>query len=420
MIPEMPSLRRSFSWMLVGNILYAACLWGIVSLLTKLGSPEALGRYALATAVATPLIIFANLQLRPILATDCEDQYAFSEYLALRLICLPAALLVVALISICLYSGAQLAAILLFACLRVLDGLSDIVHGYVQRYERLDIMATSLALKGIGSLALFTALFLLTGDLLPALAGQAAAGGLVFLVWDLPRIKGVMKTATGTVSLKPHWNMGRLRTLAWTSLPLGLAMLFIQLRNTIPRMILENERGEAELGLFAAMAYLIIIGNTVVMALSQSSLARLARAYAVDDAQSFLGVVKKLISVGAVLGAGGLLVALLGGEKLLTLIYTEDYARQGGVFIIIMLAGGLYYVGTMLGPAATASGAYREQLAIQGAHALVLLVLGFLLIPAHGMLGAAWTMVAGALLVTASYGVVTWRAVRRMKARSAT
>ena len=86
-----PSLRRSFSWMFAGNVLYAASLWGIISALTKLGSPEAVGRYALATAVATPLMLFANLQLRPIMATDNDGRFEFRDYLALRLICLPIA-----------------------------------------------------------------------------------------------------------------------------------------------------------------------------------------------------------------------------------------------------------------------------------------------------------------------------------------
>jgi len=366
-----PSLRRSFSWMFAGNVLYAASLWGIISALTKLGTPEAVGRYALAAAVATPLMLFANLQLRPIMATDNDGRFEFRDYLALRLICLPIAFVVIAVIAAWLYSGAQLAAILLFTSVRFFDGLSDIFHGFVQKHERIDLMARSLAFKGLGSL-----------------------------------------------SLKPNWNAARLRALVWMSLPLGLAMMFIQLRNTIPRMILESEQGEAELGFFAAMAYLIIIGNTIVLALSQSSLVRLGCAYTDGDSHRFLDVLKKLVMVSVLLGVGGVLVAVLGGEMLLTLLYSEDYAQQGGVFVVLMMAGGLYYGVTMFGPAATAVGAFREQLVIQGMHSAVLLLLGLLLIPRYGMLGAAWSMVGGALWVLVAYGVTVRQYVMRMKVRS--
>jgi O-antigen/teichoic acid export membrane protein len=229
-----------------------------------------------------------------------------------------------------------------------------------------------------------------------------------------------MRVQEIAVDVRPRWNAARLKSLLWLSLPLGLAMLFIQLRNTIPRMILEDVRGEAELGIFAAMAYLIIVGNTVVMALSQSSIARLARAYADDDATRFVSVTRKLVMVGALLGAGGILIAKLGGELLLTLLYKEEYAQQGDVFLVVMLAGGIYYVGTMFGPPATAAGAYREQLVIQGVHSVVLLISGYLLIPEYGMMGAAWTMVGGGIWVAVAYGVTVWRRVLLMRARSAT
>jgi len=337
---DAPSLRRNFSWMFVGNVLYAACLWGIISALAKLGSPEAVGRYALASAVATPVMLFANLQLRPILATDSEGKYAFGDFLGLRLICLPAAILLIALIAVWVYPGPQVAAIMLFACLRAIDGLSDIYHGYGQKQERIDLMARSLAFKGLGSLVLFVALFIATGDLIAALVGQVSAGLLVFLMWDLPRTRAVMRERSSNESMRPRWTPNRLRSLAWLALPLGLAMMFIQLRNTIPRLMLERSCGEAELGLFAAMAYLIVVGNTVVLALSQSSLARLSRAYASADVSRYMSIVWRLFAMGAILGLAGLLVAALAGDRLLTLLYDEAYARQGAVFLVIMAAGG--------------------------------------------------------------------------------
>lgn len=416
---ETPSLRRSFSWMFAGNILYAACLWGILSAMAKLGSPELVGRYALASAVATPPMLLAFLQLRPILATDSRNHRPFGEYLALRMLALPLAYLVIVAIALWGYSGGQLGAILIFGIIRAIDGLSDIFHGYVQREERIDLMARSLAFKGLAALTLFVTVYILTDDLLAALAGQAAAGLIVFLAWDLPRGRALARVRNDLASMRPRWTLARLRALAWLALPLGLAMMFIQLRNTIPRLILERECGEAELGLFAAMAYLIIVGNTVVMAMSQSSLARLSRAYAADDAAGFSAVVKKMVGVGVLLGLAGVMIAAVAGDFILTLLYDADYAGQGGVFLVVMAAGGLYYVGTMLGPPATATGAFREQLVIQGVHALLLLVSGFLLVPGHGMLGVAWTMVLGAVFVTIAYGIVAGRAVNRMKARSA-
>src|SRR5438552_2838114 len=92
----MAQLRRDFAWVLSGNLLYSACQWGIVVALAKLGSPKQVGEYALGLAVSAPIMLFANLQLRALMASDVTGQFRFGRFLAFRLISLAAALLVVA------------------------------------------------------------------------------------------------------------------------------------------------------------------------------------------------------------------------------------------------------------------------------------------------------------------------------------
>ena len=79
------TLRDNFSWTFVGNVVYAASQWGILTVLAKLGSPEMVGQFALGLAIAAPVVMFTNLQLRGVLATDARDEYRFGDYLALRL-----------------------------------------------------------------------------------------------------------------------------------------------------------------------------------------------------------------------------------------------------------------------------------------------------------------------------------------------
>src|SRR5258708_16305112 len=80
------SLRASFQWSLVGNVAYAACQWAILIVMAKNETQEAVGQFMLALAVTSPVILFANLQLGAIQATDACRQDRFGHYLALRLI----------------------------------------------------------------------------------------------------------------------------------------------------------------------------------------------------------------------------------------------------------------------------------------------------------------------------------------------
>src|SRR4029077_18772125 len=105
-------LRSDFTWVLAGNVLYSACQWGIVVALAKLGSPEKVGEYALGMAISAPIVLFANLQLRALLASDVNGQFSFGQYLASRLVSLVAALFVVAGAAVCAQAGWRLGAII--------------------------------------------------------------------------------------------------------------------------------------------------------------------------------------------------------------------------------------------------------------------------------------------------------------------
>jgi len=92
-------LKADFTWVLSGNVLYSACQWGIVLIIAKLGSPAQVGEYALGMAVCAPILLFANLQLRVLLASDVKDQFTFGQYLSFRLVSLGAALLVIGAVT---------------------------------------------------------------------------------------------------------------------------------------------------------------------------------------------------------------------------------------------------------------------------------------------------------------------------------
>ncbi|MGI8856402.1 MAG: hypothetical protein ACR2JW_11675, partial [Thermomicrobiales bacterium] len=55
--PGARSLRANFSWTFVGNVVYAACQWGMLVVLAKLGSPEVVGQFALGLAITAPVIM---------------------------------------------------------------------------------------------------------------------------------------------------------------------------------------------------------------------------------------------------------------------------------------------------------------------------------------------------------------------------
>lgn len=408
-------LGRVASWGLVGSLAYAGCQWGMLVVLAKLGTAEMLGQFALGFAVAAPVFLLTNLSLREVLATDARAEHPVGDYLALRLAGTVVGFLVVAgVAALGPYRGETRAVILVVGVLKAIEGVSDIVHGLMQRHERTDLIAGSVGRRGVLAMLALAGGVQLSGSVVGGLLLVAAAWVLVLAAYDLPR---GLRLPTAAVRLRgPRGD--RLR-LARVAMPLGVTAMLISLSATIPRYVLERYGGEEDLGAFVAMAYLTVIGATIANALGQSMSPRLATYHAAGDRVRARRLLASMVGVGAALGAGGLLVAAAWGREILTVLYRPAYAAHADALALLMLAAGIGYVATVLGHAMTAARLFRVQIPLFAAVALTSLAACAVLVPTRGVVGAAEAAVVAAVVNLLGAAAVNLYALRRPPAPEA-
>lgn len=399
-------LARNVSWGLLGSFAYAGCQWGMLVVLAKLGTVEMTGQFALGLAFGAPVFLLTNLSLRSILATDVGSQHPFGDYLALRLVTVGLGLgTVVALLGVSGYREETRLVCLLVGVAKAVEAVSDVLHGLMQRHERMDLLAGSIVLRGALSLAALAGGLLLTGSLMWALVLLSAAWVLVLLAYDVPRSRRVLPGP-----LRPRRHARDLRGLAWLSLPLGLTAMLISLAATIPRYFVERYRGEEELGIFAAMVSLVVVGGTAVNAIGQSVSPRLAGDYAAGAHARATRLLAGLITLGLLLGGAGAVVAAMWGGEILAWLYRPEYARHAEVLVWIMAAAAASYAASFLGYAMTAARLLRVQLPLFAAVAAVALGASALLVPGGGVRGAAQAILVASVVQLALSGAVMVRA----------
>jgi len=370
-------MRSNFFWTLAGYVVYAACQWGMLVALAKLGTAEMVGQFALGLAITAPVLMFTNLQLRSVLATDTRREYSFPEYLGLRLLASLLALTVV-------FGLSQSPAVLLVGVSKVIESISDVHYGRLQQHERMQPIARSLIGKGVLSLAAFWLAVYMTRNLLWALTGLIAAWTLVLVFYDIPR------STHGPV--RPCFHRGTLTALAWRSLPLGVMSMLVSLNANIPRYFVEAQLGAAALGIFAALTYPMMAGTFVATALGQAALPVLARHFAAGQAVAgeFQALLLKVTAAGLLLGGTGVLISVLFGRQLLTLFYRPEYARHAAELSWLAVAAGMNYIATFLNAGVTATRNFRVLIVPYILHALLAAALSAVLIPVAGLIGAAW------------------------------
>ena len=401
------ALWKNAMWLFGGNVAFGAYQWGIIVIIAKIGTSEMVGQYALGLAICAPVFMFANLNLRSVQATDSRQEFLFGHYLGLRLVTTLLALAAVIGVSWALgYRGEAALAIAMVGLIKVCESLSDILYGFFQQQEQMDRIGGSLIIRSaLSALALFLGLHL-SGQLGWGLLSLAIVGALTLIWYDSLNCRRVAG-ATGLggrlspAKIRPLWEKSRLFKLARLSLPLGFVWMLISLTFCIPRYFIEHYLGSMELGIFAAMFQLMLTGSIIIMALCQATQPKMAAYLAAGNLPAFRRHLAIILAFAGLIGVIGFFLAATMGEPLLAWIYRPEYAAHLRSFKWMMLAAIFYYTASSLGYAVTAIRTYDALIIPYLAAALLAWTCSWVLIPAYGLLGAAWTLVVVNVFITA-------------------
>ncbi|AFY30780.1 lipopolysaccharide biosynthesis protein [Calothrix sp. PCC 7507] len=400
----------------IGNAVYTACQWGMLMVLAKFGSSAMVGQFALGIAITAPVFMLTNLQLRSVQITETKKQYCFSDYLGLRLISSTLALLVITIISILGgYRWETSIVIFLVGVAKGLESISDLFYGLIQQHKDTDLIVRSLIIKGLLSLTLLFVGVYSSGSILWGVIGLVFALAAVLLGYDIPNGIMMLKQA---LKVKPRWHLKSLIKLILLCLPLGLMSMLIALNTNIPRYFIAQYLGEQELGIFAAIAYLMVIGSMVVSALGESSIARLTKYYANQDVIAFRTLLLKLVRIAVLLGGIGVLMALVAGQQILTLLYQPEYAEQTNVFIWLMVAAGISYISSFLGYGMTATGQFFIQIPLFTTVVSISSIACVWLLPELGLVGAAIALSLAATVQAVMSCVVIHHSLHRLQSQT--
>lgn len=385
------SLTVNFSWTILGNLVYGVSQILLFGLISKLGTPEILGQYTLAIAIITPTMMFANLQLRTLQATDASGRYRFKEYFDLRCLTIVVSLVFLAGLGLGGPMGWEKGWILiLIGFAKAIEAMSDLFYGALQQREYLERIAKSMIYRSLLSLVSFSLLFYQTKSLPIACLGLIFSALVVLLGYD---IRGPINFFKETAAKAPGNRWRVLAGLFQLALPVGTVVVLLSLCSNIPRYFIEYYQGSRPLGIFAALSYVPISGVIVIAGCGQSALPRLAKYYAEADVKRFQKLTLQLLAIALLSGSAGYLGSVLAGQPLLQRLYSIEYAEQAPLLCSLMIWGGLHYAASLMGCAAAAAQYFRSSLVLAACRTLVTIATSYLFIHQYGLEGAVLALI---------------------------
>lgn len=417
-------LHTNSIWMLIGNCAYGVSQWGILILVSKYGTVEMVGKFSLALAITAPVILFSNLGLRSVQATDASEVYKFGHYLSLRLVTTGVAFLTIAgIVTVMRYPRDTSLVILSVGLAKSFESISDVIYGLLQQHERMDKISLSMIMKGLLSFLGVAAGLFLGNNLFWGVIGLVAAWGLTLVTYDLPvgkkimvEFEGVSPTVDGHNNrFQPLWNWDQIFRLVRLTLPLGITAILISLNLNIPRYFLESSFGENSLGIFAALAYPVTAERFVINAIGQSASPQLAKYFEYGNVRKFTNLLLTLSSIGFLIGLAGIILVLFFGQYLLGMIYQAEYANYGQEFLWMALVAGVELTFSFMGYGMTAAHYFRIQPVIYFISVALSIGLGYVWIPVYGILGAVQVLLITTCFQSAAMMGVNIYALRKRR-----
>lgn len=404
------TLKENIIWTFSGNVFYAFSQWLILMILARKGNPAMVGQFALAMALTAPVMLFSNLKLRDVQATDVKHEFEFIHYFTLRAWTVVLAIVLIA--GIALWGDFQISTvsiIIIIACVKGVESISDIVYGKHQQNEKMKLISLSLFFRGIISASVFYMVMRFSDSLFWSCMSLLLTRLGVLVFYDIKSIgvkAEILKAANMYSFIKKFFRKGikdrKAAELLRVSFPLGFAALAVSLIPNIPNYVLEKYQGEFELGMFSSLMYLQVIGNTLIIALGQAASPKLSRLYNSGNTLQFTMFFLRQLSGAAALGLLGIAAAGLFGEEILGLLLGKVYSSHNDLFMLVMISGGISYVVSFTGYALLSIKKYPAQLWINITVLFFSLMLSFALISKSGATGAAYslifTMLAQAIL----------------------
>jgi O-antigen/teichoic acid export membrane protein len=392
---------KSLSWTLSGNIIYAASQWGVLIILSRLGSPETVGKFSLALSITAPVILFFNLDLRNIQATDANTKFNFNDYLGLRIRTTIIAFIFIIIITLIMSSSLESKLVVVIIALsKSFESISDVIYGFMQYQNRMDIIAKSIIIKGVSSLVVVLFVFSITKNLALSMLALSFVWGFIMLKHDLYNAIKIINEQNTNFNHFENIEYHKLfffknqdvRTdiklikIAW---PLGIVSTITSVIINVPKYMISYFLGDKQLGIFTNLSSLMLIGSTVSVAASQVAIPKLAKYFANRNFRDFLKLSTRVFLSGIAIGVISVTICMFKGDFLLDFIFGHEYEGYGIVLVNLMIGATFAYGLWFMSPTMTAVGQFSIQLPLFIGVLVVAIISSYYLIPTSGLVGAA-------------------------------
>ncbi len=324
------TIAQNTLWNSFGSTIYFACQWLITILVVVLSDDFTnSGALAIAMAIGNIFSPLAQYRVRPYQVSDVRNEFDSKNYIAFRFFTIAAALLVCIVYFLATSGmGGVFVTVMLYLLFKSDEAFADVLYGEDQKSKRMDYIGISQMIRGVGSLFAFVAGIAATGSINVAIGAMFVSCLMVTVFFDLSRTKKL-------VSVFPRIDKKKLFSLLRVCFAGALSVFLVSAVVSIPRQLFGSQFGEAELGIFAAIAAPMVLVQVLASYLYSPLLGDFALKFSRNDMRGLKSQLLKTCFALILVILATMLVLNFLGEPILILLYGSEMENYG--FLVLPL-----------------------------------------------------------------------------------
>lgn len=384
-------------WLTLSNVIKSLSQWGILVILIKFFSTEDVGYFTLAMALAAPVFMLTDMQLKSVLIVEpFGDDDNFRVYQTIRFF--TTAIATVGLILYCVFAKNANKIIIVIILYKAVESSIDILYGYLQKCDKMILMSKLDILKTLSAVAMCTLLSFCSNNIIIALSSLILVSILFYIINNV-QVNRLAK-------LKWRIDIRNIIDIVKKSLPLGISVFFSSYIVNYPRISIESICGTEFLAYFGSYSYLAIGMFQIYIPLQIFLRQRLSKCYQANNKKDFVSKVNKTIL--ALLAFGGIIMIgfWLFGDIIIKILYTDNYLEYSGVMYSLIVSQTLASIWGIIAIAVLSFNIYTRQAFISIGVLGVVLVICPSLIKLFGVYGGGYVSIIASIISLVCYGSI--------------
>lgn len=332
-------LFSNFIWNTVGSVYYQGCLWLLTVLVVRFSFDfQNSGYLALAMSIGNIMFALGSYNMRTYQVADVHNRFSLSNYIGLRVFTDIVALFICLIYSFFISrSFSSFAVCSAYVFFKFDEAFVNVIYGFEQKKQRLDLVGKSYVIRGSLYIAVFTFGMLALSSLFYSICLMALSGCLVTILFDIRHVKNQWRF----VELVPYISKYDLIYLLKTCFPSVIALFVSTFVVSGARQYFALIYGEEALGIYASVATPCVVIQVLAQNLYQPIIGPIAIDYRTGLLEKSIKKVK--LSLVVVAGVGiflSLLLSLLS-HPLLSALYGSGILPYADLFFPVLVVSTL-------------------------------------------------------------------------------